>query len=143
MSLADKCKNIATAFVIKITLSVAISALFSYLVADQIRVEEPPIRLVFFMACVWAPFWEEIMYRWVPLTLAQRIDAKFDLNILWPVILLSSTIFGLDHGEGAVSLLYQGLGGIIYCLLYLKNNNSILSTMVLHSVWNTLVIFIL
>jgi membrane protease YdiL (CAAX protease family) len=139
LKLTDKCKNIATAFVLKLAWVMFIAFFINDLQKEQLLLQVESPKLVFFMACVWAPIWEEVVFRWAPITIAKGMNEK----LLWPVIIISSAIFGWGHGEGPYSLLIQGMGGIMLSFLYIKNNYSLWSSIVLHSMWNTFVIFLI
>lgn len=147
MKLSSKIKNITFAFVINVVwVLILMSFLRNLNTADLLmQVDEP--EFVFFMACIWAPIWEEVAFRWFPITIANKFDKKFGMGLLWPLVIVSSLIFGWGHGNenwpAPIAILVQGVGGLIMSILYIKNNNSLVSSMVLHSMWNTLVIFII
>jgi hypothetical protein len=68
-------------------------------------------------ALVWYAFREEVLLRFVPLTLVTRF---------WPMpaavivtSIFSSVVFGYLHG-GAIYIWSQGLSGLIYCGVFLK-----------------------
>lgn len=89
----------------------------------------------FVFGVVLAPLWEELAFRYVPVTVAQKINKELVL----PVIVLSSILFGWGHGMGPISLLIQGVGGFILSCLYIKNNNSYWSCVLVHALWNVIV----
>jgi membrane protease YdiL (CAAX protease family) len=76
--------------------------------------------------------WEEMAFRVVPIKVATIINPK----LLWPVIFLSSIIFGWGHG-GLHGLMFQGVMGIGFSYVYVKSKYSYLSVVVLHAMWNT------
>ena len=135
-SLADQSKNIATAFVFKLAWYSLMMSFVRFLATDQVG--EVPVELEFFMACIWAPIWEETVFRLGPLKLAEALGEK----TLVPIIIISSAVFGWLHGNGPFSVMLQGVSGVVYCLLFLKHGN-IWSCMILHSMWNTYVMFII
>lgn len=99
----------------------------------------PPARYLFFMACIWAPLWEELIFRHVPGLISRKLDIDFTL----PIVLLSSAIFGWVHGNGAESIMHQGVTGLIFFWVYLKNGYSYTSSVILHMIWNFFVLFIM
>lgn len=140
--LADKCKNIATALVVSFVWVVFIAAVLNSLSLGgdlNILLGMRSPTETFFMACVWAPIWEEFVFRWAPIKLARAAGGA----TLLPIIIIASAIFGWGHGAGPYSLLIQGAMGLVFSVLYIKNNDSVLSTIIAHSMWNTFVIFIL
>jgi len=101
---------------------------------------------MFFLACVMAPIWEEWCFRLAPIKLAQLLTGvaqKLDVQVklIGATAVAFAIFFGLLHGYGAISILIQGVGGLLFCWLYLKNNNSYLSCVFAHSLWNFMVIF--
>lgn len=91
---------------------------------------QPSIRFMIFMSCIWAPVWEEAVFRYAPLQLIR--GSQIDLV---PVVLLSSALFGWLHG-GAGNVMIQGVYGLIFSWVYIKNEYSLISSMILHSGWN-------
>lgn len=134
----DKIKNVVFAFFICLVWVFSIDALLKYLVDPSTQFYKAPIKYTFFMSCIWAAIWEEIGFRWLPITIARGFNDK----MVFPVILMSSLIFGWGHGYGPTSLLIQGVMGLILSAVYLKNGNIVYS-MVLHSGWNTFCLFVL
>lgn len=88
----------------------------------------------FFFACVLAPLWEELMFRYLPFALfiAPKLataglseeqianNEKFIKTFLGLLILSTSIIFGLLHG-GPINILFQGVGGIILWKIFLQS----------------------
>jgi|SRR6478752_1068083 len=97
-----------------------------------------PKQYTFFISCLVAPIWEEFTFRWAPLNLART----FGKNTLLPIVIISSATFGLGHGEGQVSILYQGVSGLIFSILFLRNNYAILPNIFVHFLWNFCCLFI-
>jgi membrane protease YdiL (CAAX protease family) len=97
-----------------------------------------PIEL-FIRACVIAPLWEEMAFRYVPLQLAKGFgEEKFSL----PMIVCSSVFFGIIHG-GPGNIFVQGIAGLCLSAVYIKSNYSLWTNMTLHGLWNTFVMFII
>lgn len=86
----------------------------------------------FFFGCILAPLWEEAAFRFAPITLAKH----FGKDVMVPVIVISSVLFGWGHGSGPTSILIQGVGGVILSWLYIKNNYSYISSVTSHFLWN-------
>lgn len=87
-----------------------------------------------FFACIWAPFWEELFFRWAPIQLAIRIDRR---KYLLPLVVLSSVFFGMHHGATLQEGVFlQGVLGLILSYVYIKTKN-IWCSMLVHSLYNT------
>lgn len=120
----------------------AIQATITFKLADQLRADEDWL-LIFFLACIMAPLWEECVFRYSVIKFGQTLD---QLKVIWgastllPLILTSSIIFGILHGS-VINILIQGFLGAAFCWLYLKNNNSYWSVVAAHAIWNFLAIF--
>lgn len=91
----------------------------------------------FFMACIFAPLWEEALFRYFPLEIARH--SKNFKWIAFPVIVGSALIFGWLHGS-VLNIIFQGVSGILLGWVYLKND-SYWSSVLLHSLWNTMIIY--
>lgn len=58
-----------------------------------------------------------------------------------PVVVCSSMWFGWAHGLPALlHIPLQGMYGLLWSWLYFKNNNSFWSTVIVHSLWNFMLI---
>lgn len=91
---------------------------------------------LFFSLCIQAPIIEEFLFRHLPYQLGVKkwgIDFKY-------IILASSIIFGLMHTNGGV--LCQGIMGLVFFWVYLKNKESYWSAVLIHSIWNFSVTFL-
>ncbi len=100
------------------------------------------IPALFFLACVWAPLWEEFAFRVFPLNLNRTAFLVRDTKLFYLYFaLLSSIIFGFGHGS-AVNILFQGFLGLSFCWLYLKNNRSYRSIVFAHALWNFMIIIL-
>jgi len=96
---------------------------------------------IFFFGCILAPLWEELAFRHAPLQMAKALKT-INLDVLIPFVIISSSIFGWAHGYGPVSILIQGIGGIILSLVYVQNNYSYWSSVFLHFLWNFSLIYV-
>ena len=137
-NIIDQIKNIVFAFAIMLAWFYLITTFLDFLATPSAQFEQVPPKFAFFFSCIAAPAWEEMAFRWLPITIAKGFHKKF----IFPIVILSSLIFGWGHGFGPVSLLIQGVMGFILSCLYLKNGN-IWSSMALHSMWNMFCFFIL
>jgi len=86
---------------------------------------------IFISSCILAPFIEEIFFR-KPLNLLKKFEQE--KAILW-YILFSSTLFGYLH-NGSWSIPIQGVAGLIFCYVYLKNGYSYFSSVACHFLVN-------
>lgn len=135
-SFIDKLKNIVFAFAIAMAWAYGITYLLSELISPNQYI--PPAEFTFFMSCVWAPLWEEAVFRYAPIKIASGVNP----SLVWPVIIISAAIFGWGHNEyGALGVLREGGAAVIFSFLFIKNNNSYWSTVLLHSAWNCMVFF--
>jgi membrane protease YdiL (CAAX protease family) len=93
--------------------------------------KSPGIDLrTFVESIVFTALWEEMAFRVAPIKIATIINPK----LIWPVIFISSIIFGYGHG-GLHGLMFQGVMGLGFSYVYMKTNY--ISAVVLHAMWNT------
>lgn len=122
-------------------IKVAIASNFTVSVIEQIFRHN--LRLELFLACFLAPLWEESVFRYTAIRFAQFCDSLMGKSwMLLPIIFLSSILFGILHGS-AINILFQGVSGLGFCWLFLKNRNSYWSVFAVHALWNLLVIFVI
>lgn len=126
----DKVKNNVFGFVFIMLWVQGVVALLNYLNTPVGQYMITP-RLSFFFSCIMAPLWEEAVFRYGPITLIKSVSPK----LVPVVVLVSSIIFGLGHGYGIASILLQGMMGLVFACVYLKNG-SIWYAILLHSAWN-------
>lgn len=101
----------------------------------------PKMRYIFFFTCIMAPLWEESVFRYFAIRVGQLGDKLMGQSwLLFPMILVSSIVFGILHGS-VLNILFQGFGGLVLCWLYLKNGNSYWSVVITHALWNFIIIF--
>ena len=93
---------------------------------------------IIFFYVIWAPLWEEALYRYAPLTIAKHLGPQF----ITPVAIGSSCIFGWGHTNSAEGVLLQGVLGFILSWVYLKSRFSYISSVITHALYNTTVLFI-
>lgn len=89
------------------------------------------------------PFWEEFAFRVFPiqlvLILGRVLGKQFTDSMMPYIIILASIVFGWGHG-GVQFIYAQGVAGIFLSRLYLKNNNSYWSVVIVHALWNILAV---
>ncbi|MEK9180119.1 MAG: CPBP family intramembrane glutamic endopeptidase [Patescibacteria group bacterium] len=103
------------------------------------------VPLLFFLAGILAPYWEERVFRVLVNKYGRKHEPDFNpkkWGFTWELMLCSSIIFGIMHGS-PLNILFQGVGGFLYSYLYVKNNNSYWSIVLAHAMWNVSVIFLL
>lgn len=134
----DKLKNIVITYNILAIWIFFISMVLNWISGWQATSHIYDIKQYLFFGCFLAPLWEELAFRYVPITFAKNLGKQYIL----PAIVLSSAIFGWGHGYGTTSLLLQGTMGFLFSLLYIKNNYSYWSAAILHAAWNITCIWI-
>jgi membrane protease YdiL (CAAX protease family) len=98
----------------------------------------PPFRYDFFFAVLWAPFWEEFTFRHAAGLIVKKIGNGF----LMPIMIISSVIFASGHSDSLqLNVMRQGVMGMIFFYVYVKNGYSVWSSMLLHAAWNATVMF--
>lgn len=95
--------------------------------------------LAFLFVSIFAPFIEELIF---------RKSFKDALKEKWLFILISGIVFGALHVVGAINSLYDlfyiipySILGIFFALTYYKTNN-IFSTIIVHSLHNTVLLLL-
>ena len=96
----------------------------------QIRRFSP--EFMFVVACIFAPLFEELVYR-QHLSVVKYIKIP---GILIYAVLLSSYLFGEAHSLGVWSVPVQGVAGLIFCYVYIKNGYSYVSSVLMHFMIN-------
>ena len=91
-------------------------------------------------------FVEEILFRYVPLTVALLIYSRNAAakSLVLVVVIVLSLIFGYMHGDSPLFLLLQGMGGLIYSTVFLKVSgmnfrhtaHAFRTVWAMHAVWN-------
>lgn len=142
----SKIKFIIFGFILTLVYILGISHLLDYLNPPApsnvptffIDPTQPPIAYLFFMTVIVAPLWEELAFRHGPGLIVKALGP----DVMLPVMLISSAIFGWGHGQGAESILRQGVMGFIFFSVYIKNGYSYWSSVLLHASWNAFVFFL-
>jgi len=86
----------------------------------------------FISMCILAPLVEEVFFR-KPLSLLKKFEHE---KIILLYVLFSSTLFGYIHSQGAWSVPIQGVAGLLFCYVYLKNGYSYISSVACHFLVN-------
>ena len=89
-------------------------------------------------AVVLAPLIEEHLFRCFPLFFLicfPVLDKRASARLLLEGVLFSSILFGLMHGS-AWNVALQGVMGVVLCWVYLKNNLSRWSPIIVHALYN-------
>lgn len=141
-TLFGKFKNILFGILLYIGWSTLVLWIYeTYLpeVFDDIEESSVPHSLtyIFISLCIWAPLFEEAVYR-LPLSVAKNFRIK---GLVFYTAIISSVIFGQEHWGGQWTVPIQGVLGLIFCWVYVKNGYSYLSTLFMHFLIN-LYIFI-
>lgn len=132
MKIVEKVQPIATVLFLSALWVLGMSTLLEHI--RQSRV----ISFLFF-SCILAPLVEEFMFRHFPLQTLKLIpfpNESSRTKAIMLVVLMSSLIFGLMHGNGWDSVLIQGVTGLGFSYVYLKNNYSYWSSVITHSLYN-------
>lgn len=127
-----KAKNVGFGFAIMCIWIFFVTLALSKLYRGFQFYTPPSEQFVFFTTVILAPFWEEAVFRYFPITLARKLGVD---NFLIPFMVLSSIIFGLGHGS-PINILIQGAMGFVMACIYVKNGFSYWSTVTLHALWN-------
>ena len=96
----------------------------------------------FVSVVIFAPLWEELVYRHAALQIAKKLNKSLKKNFIPSVIIISSAAFGWGHGEGQVSLLLQGMYGVVLCYVYIENGFSYWSSVTVHALLNLSVCYL-
>lgn len=93
----------------------------------------PPSQIYTFITiCIFAPFIEEVFYR-TPLSIAKEIKIK---GAVLYTAMFSSILFGSRHELGNWSVPIQGVAGLLFCYVYIKNGYSFISSLSMHFLIN-------
>ncbi len=134
-TLLGKIKNIIAGVAVYIVWATAVLSLYKLTIPEfsHLKLQFYPISEIytFISVCIFTPFFEEFLFR-TPLLILKGVTYK--RVSLW-AILVSSVIFGYAH-YGLWSIPVQGVGGIIFCYVYLKNGYSYISSVIMHSLIN-------
>ena|SRR6266496_2024741 len=135
-SLIEKGKNILIALMTIFIINSFFLYLFGHLSGSDryklIATETAPWQALF-GACIMAPLIEELIFRYGTFQVL-RTSSKFE-QLKLPVMIISSVIFGWLHGS-FFNVYIQGTAGFIMAWVYLKNNHSYWSSVIVHACWN-------
>ena len=141
-SLFGKCKNIVLGVVAYLLWAEAIFWIYGKTLPEfmgveifQVLLQKKPLsrELKFSVACILAPVLEEALYR-----LHLSIAGQFQVikGILLYAVVVSSILFGEAHVFGVLSVPVQGMAGLLFCYVYIKNGYSYISTVTMHFLIN-------
>ena len=77
------------------------------------------------------PLWEEALYRYGPITIAKHFGEK----LVFPVVVMSSLLFGWSHNLGVQGIIFQGVFGFVLSNAYI-DGKGYQTSVTLHSLWN-------
>ncbi len=89
------------------------------------------LLFVILFLTVLGPFFEEGLFRWLPITIIRRFTKN--KVAVWIVIVSSSVLFGLAHGE-PLAMFVAGCSGLMLSHVFLRGG--IISSWVAHSFIN-------
>lgn len=107
---------------------------YPYESEDPLKVS---VAYIIFYTCIFAPIWEEAVFRYAPITIAKVIGEKAVI----PVIVISSCVFGWIHHYNPESVLLQGGIGFILSYVYLRTN-SYASIVAVHALYNFFILIL-
>lgn len=136
-SLFGKLKNILFGVVLYIGWSSIVLWIYETHLPEVFNVPRsmsPPhsMTYMFITICIWAPIFEEILYR-LPLSIARNFQIK---NLVLYTAIISSILFGQRHWGADWTVPIQGVLGFIFCWVYIKNGYSLLSSVLMHFLIN-------
>ena len=183
-SLVGNLKNVCAAFTVVLMWTIFITVVLAtvggvgtneirtllgariFILSSAAPATAPSSALMFFMACVFAPLWEELAYRYAPLNIIKSLEiilvrgfshkvrrergVEYDYDrmhlygdlkgtgFILPAMLLSSVVFGVAHG-GVMNIMYQGVGGFVFAWLMIKGGYW--PAVIAHSIWNFMLMF--
>lgn len=90
----------------------------------------------FLFTCILGPIWEELVFRVAPLEISHKLSNALSEDFTIPTIILSSFAFGWMHDLGTISLLLQGMGGVLLSYVYIQSNRNPFCPILVHILWN-------
>lgn len=98
--------------------------------------EEGSLKYEIFFTWLFAPIWEEALYRFFPLFLARKLGKEYIL----PAVLVSSILFGWGHEGGShEGVVIQGALGLVFCWAYIKTGYKLYVPIFIHILYNVLI----
>lgn len=142
ISLKEKGVNIMFALSLTMLVILLNSVFFQYAFPEYMFPKFPdrllPMQIIVFV-CTIPPLIEELVFRFLPLRIFKELSIYE--NIKWYIVIMSACIFGWMHGT-SVNILVQGILGFAAGWVYIKNNNSYWSAVILHALYNFMVMFV-
>jgi len=136
-SLLRKFRNIILGVGLYIGWSTLIMKIYENYIPEVFGSPDPyvpshSLEYIFIENCILAPLFEEAVYR-LPLSAARNIPFK---GMVQYCAIISSVLFGLEHWGGNWTVPMQGVLGLLFCWVYIKNGYSYLSSVLMHSLIN-------
>lgn len=89
-----------------------------------------------FFTYFFSPIWEELLYRYFPLFIANKLGKDYVI----PFVIASSILFGWGHEGGShEGVLLQGVLGVSFSLAYIKSGYKLYVPILIHIIYNFLV----
>lgn len=85
-----------------------------------------------FVACIVAPVFEEILFRWIPVRFAEQASRRLYV----PILVMSQFIFAYMHGVNEFVYFIQGIGGLALTWIYIRNGKNLWWSIGYHALWN-------
>lgn len=138
-TIGGKLRNIVLGFLACLIWSLFVTTLLrnTYFFPNQIFGSPSPYYL-FLTACIVAPLWEELVFRYAPITLVK----KFGRGAILSAVAISSFVFALGHTRSPHPILIEGVSGFFLSCVYIKNDYSYWSSVTVHFMWNLMVFII-
>lgn len=129
MTLKDKAKTIIIGYCVMLIWTMFFTSFITVVKSAQFMFNQPTALYMFVRTCIMAPLAEELIFR------KGVLDIFKDSKHIIPVVILSSVVFGMLHNN-AYNLWIQGVFGLIFSWVYIKNGYCYWSSVILHSMWN-------
>jgi len=143
-SVGEKASNIVIALGVGLIVILTFDFIFKVILGDMSPLphfskEIPPFPLIF-TALITAPIFEEMIFRYAPLELLKSTQIFRENK--WLIVFLIGILFGWLHGN-YYNVYCQGVMGVAFGWVYIKNQMSYISAVVAHSLYNFLVIILI
>jgi len=98
--------------------------------------EEGNLRYEVFFTWLFAPIWEEVLYRYFPLFIARKLGKEY----IFPAVVVSAILFGWGHEGGShEGVLLQGMLGLVFSWAYIKTGYKLYVPILIHILYNVLI----
>ncbi len=142
--IVEKLANISVAIGVSLFTIITFCFAFKVLLGENTPLPTfnhpiPEFKYLIFL-CIFPPIFEELIFRHIPAQILKKTEI-FQQNKWW-FVLVSGVIFGWLHGS-YYNIFCQGVAGIAFGWVYIKNGYSYYSAVASHSLYNFLVGFII